>query len=807
MKLKLFFQFLCLQITIQYSNTSFFDSTRRHFKNVKLHTNNNQTSTINNISKISDKSFNATAPRRQNNIFDKNSTSQSLLTCEDCPRQAVCVPYVQCPAHVRDFHRKQQIECHLTKTNQIGICCSTGKNFTDFHEFKKLRTARSTLGIKNVRSIVELSSEEFKAWKNKENFVQNHNEAIVQEGTPSYGHNRIYKSAHQSELSNVVRLANKALEIALATKALKKREAISNEDIELDVANNIETPFNENCLPFVKCDFINSPYRTVDGSCNNVAKPSLGLLSSPFSRLLPPAYDDGIWSPRVSSISGEPLPSARVISSNLFRDDRENRDGLHSLLLMQFGQFLSHDFTKAFHSTFENGSGIECCSSDRRRELREELQHPACMPIKIDNDDVFFKHFGIKCMNFVRSFITPRSDCTMGYSQQMNTVTHFIDGSMIYGSDHSTFNDLREFQGGRLRVFHDFGRQLLPLSNDSHGCIIMEKGAACFAGGDTRCNQFILLTALHTLFVREHNRIADELAFMNLNWDDETVFQETRRIVIAELQHITYNEWLPEIIGEEAMADFDLRVRPEYSSDYNPNSDPSILNEFSTAAFRLHSLVDSKIEIYEDNDDMEEMIEISDVMELPSKLRKRKFFDSVLNAMTHQNMQKFDRNFAEGLTRYMFRGGNPFGLDVTSMNIQRGRDHGLRPYNDYRQLVGLPRVDSWDYFDPEIADILSKLYQTPDDIDLFVGGILEPPEFGSIVGKTFRDIIAEQFSRLRQGDRYFYEHNPNINPGYFTREQLREIKKVTMSRLICDNSDHILMKKQTSNAFLIPNQM
>lgn len=120
----------------------------------------------------------------------------------------------------------------------------------------------------------------------------------------------------------------------------------------------------------------------------------------------------------------------------------------------------------------------------------------------------------------------------------------------------------------------------------------------------------------------------------------------------------------------------------------------------------------------------------------------------------------------------MFRGGNPFGLDVTSMNIQRGRDHGLRPYNDYRQLVGLPRIDSWDYFDPEIADILSKLYQTPDDIDLFVGGILEPPEFGSIVGKTFRDIIAEQFSRLRQGDRYFYEHNPNINPGYFTKGKI-----------------------------------
>lgn len=115
--------------------------------------------------------------------------------------------------------------------------------------------------------------------------------------------------------------------------------------------------------------------------------------------------------------------------------------------------------------------------------------------------------------------------------------------------------------------------------------------------GDGRANQLISLTALHILFAREHNRIADTLSRLNPRWSDDVIFLETQRIVIAEFQHITYNEWLPQVVGTETMQRFSLGVREHgYSNDYDQNVNPAITSEFSTAAQRFgHSTVDGKL--------------------------------------------------------------------------------------------------------------------------------------------------------------------------------------------------------------------
>lgn len=153
----------------------------------------------------------------------------------------------------------------------------------------------------------------------------------------------------------------------------------------------------------------------------------------------------------------------------------------------------------------------------------------------------------------------------------------------------------------------------------------------------------------------------------------------------------------------------------------------------------------------------------------------------------------------------MFRSGNPFGLDLISLNIQRGRDEALRPYNEYLIVNGRKPIEDFHELGPLIGERLERVYKSPHDIDLFVGGLLESSEDDAVVGPTFRDIIADQFSRLRRGDRYFYEHNPSINPGHFTEAQLQQIKKISLARIICDNSDRLALVTQSPHAFVQSN--
>lgn len=114
-------------------------------------------------------------------------------------------------------------------------------------------------------------------------------------------------------------------------------------------------------------------------------------------------------------------------------------------------------------------------------------------------------------------------------------------------------------------------------------------------------------------------------------------------------------------------------------------------------------------------------------------------------------------------------------------------------------------IENFHEFGPIIGERLEKAYNSPADIDLFVGGLLEIAEGDAVVGPTFREIIADQFSRLKRGDRYFYENNPQINPGHFSEKQLQEIKKANLARIICDNSDGIALITQSPRAFIQSN--
>ena len=125
----------------------------------------------------------------------------------------------------------------------------------------------------------------------------------------------------------------------------------------------------------------------------------------------------------------------------------------------------------------------------------------------------------------------------------------------------------------------------MPTTETNDEC--KAKSGRCFMGGDARASEQPALTALHTIFLREHNRIVSGLGRVNPGWTDERLYQEGRRIMGAINQHVTYNEFLPRIIGLNAMHLSGLRVHQEgYNTEYDPTCNPSIFNEFATAAFR-----------------------------------------------------------------------------------------------------------------------------------------------------------------------------------------------------------------------------
>ena len=321
----------------------------------------------------------------------------------------------------------------------------------------------------------------------------------------------------------------------------------------------------------------------------------------------------------------------------------------------------------------------------------------------------------------------------------------------------------------------------------------------CFAAGDSRVNEQMLLASLHTLWVREHNRIAKLLRRYNRHWNGEKIFQEARKIVTAEIQHITYKEYLPKIIGNRAL--------PKYTG-YKPNVDATIANSFATAAFRFgHSLVRPTLSQLNANYDRV-------APELPlfkaffnNKYLLKHGIERFLFGAIGNYSETTDRRIAKGLVQQLFqRPGASHGLNLIAINIQRGRDHGLQGYSYWREFCNLTYTYSFDdaaneIRNEEIRDLLKKLYNDrTDHADLFAAGLAEDLVHGAMVGPTFHCLFLDQFTRLRDGDRFFYE-----NKGVFKSLELREIKKTSLAKIMCDNlKGMVSVQRDVFEAFDIP---
>ena len=227
---------------------------------------------------------------------------------------------------------------------------------------------------------------------------------------------------------------------------------------------------------------------------------------------------------------------------------------------------------------------------------------------------------------------------------QINVNTHWLDGSHIYGSSATIADNLRDKSSGlgQLKIsLSPSGRPLLPITG----------GQSSFQAGDRRATEQPLLTVMHTLFVREHNRVCQKLSAIFPGRNEEFYYQKARSVVVAKWQHIVYNEYLPILVGP------DLAAKVNVLRGTDPAGDPAIYNEFATAAYRMgHSMLKSFIRLL-DNDGAltTKSYFLGDSFLSGARLLDADYLDSALRGLVGTPVQKVDNCFADDITSQLFR--------------------------------------------------------------------------------------------------------------------------------------------------------
>jgi peroxidase len=443
-------------------------------------------------------------------------------------------------------------------------------------------------------------------------------------------------------------------------------------------------------------------FRTIDGSNNNRADPTMNQAATDFARVGPANFADGFN-------EMTPGPNPREISNIVVAQEDAGEDGPHLMddngvalsgMMYAWGQFIDHDLDLQKSATTTDIS------------------------ITVPADDEFLPPGSI--IPLTRVAIDPATGVEGHPATAINTVTGWMDGSQIYGSDAATAASLRTADG-HMKMS---AGQNLPIVDTPRG--------EAFAAGDVRAQENPDLTALQVLFVREHNYQVDRLHEEHPNWSGDRLYETAKAITTAEMVNITYNEFLPHLLGEGAI---------ERYRGYNPAADARISEEFAGAAFRFgHSIVS------------DEITAIGNLGEITSEQTLAESFfedtatfnatgaDGLLRHLSGDLANPLDAHIVDGLRNFLV--DPPDGMDLAAINIQRGHDLGLGTLNQTREALGLTPYTSFDQLssDPETAAAFEKAYGSIDAVDLWAGGLAEDHAEGAIIGPTFGRIIGDQFT-------------------------------------------------------------
>jgi hypothetical protein len=481
-------------------------------------------------------------------------------------------------------------------------------------------------------------------------------------------------------------------------------------------------------------------FRTQDGIGNNLFNPLQGASDSTLNTLASNGFGDGVSAP------ANRTPNPRFVSNAVSAFSGPDDHPTLNTMVTWWGQYIDHTLA----ITPETTDLLNILTAANSTE---------------DPNEMFFN----ETIHFARAAFLPGSTPR----QFITELTSFLDGDNVYGKDGPREIGLRLMDGsghlrtstGNLGPFNSFG---LPNANPTG---LQEDDLFLF--GDVRGNENPGLISLHTMFVRLHNMLADEFVgeLPQFAGQDEVIYQQARRLLSGIQQHITFTEYLPRVLGTFA---------PPAYSGYNENADPSILKEFSTVAYRAlgHPSVQSVVELGDGSTN----IDLTAGFFNPGFIVSNGIEDVVEGAIG-QNMKNISTEVVDDLRNTLF--GPPSGqvvLDLVTLNIQRGRDMGIPGYNTLRADYGLAPKATWADVTPDTAlqaRLLSVYPSGPANADPFIAGLAEPHVPGGVIGELFATIIREQFVRVRDGDRFWFENDPALR-----QQDIDYIKSFTFARVI-----------------------
>uniref|UniRef100_A0A0N4WSV0 NAD(P)H oxidase (H2O2-forming) n=1 Tax=Haemonchus placei TaxID=6290 RepID=A0A0N4WSV0_HAEPC len=490
----------------------------------------------------------------------------------------------------------------------------------------------------------------------------------------------------------------------------------------------------------------NQEFQRYDGWNNNRANPGWGSAGSRLLRDSPPNYYDGIYKVNNS------LPSPRTVSRVVF-------EGIH--FNGKYCRFSVSDEMVMYEITASTQTGCPI----------EIIKIPVSV-----GDPAFDVNGTVKGMPFTRAKYDKSTgkgfDCPR---EQLNERTAWIDGSFVYSVVEAWVASMRSFENGTFKEGLEKGYPPLneanvPLNNPP------PPQAHRFLSSNRLFRYYVL-----SLFCVHHFQLQKD----HPRWTDEELFQGARRWVIATIQKIIYYDFLPVLINED--------VKPY--EGYKPHVPPGVSHSFSTVASRFaYTIIPPAMILRKKAEACEFREEVGDFPAVrlcqnwwnAQDVVQEYSVDEFILGMVSQVSEDEDIVVVEDLRGYFFYGPLHFSrLDAVAATIMRGRDNGLSSYNTLRKRYNLVEKE-WHTINPklyetnkDLFDELAALYGGDiGQLDAFVGAMLE---VDGEPGELLKAIMKEQFERLRDSDRFWFENRQN---GFLTNEEIDLIHSITLKDII-----------------------